>query len=169
MFWLSFYSFVFKEGDINQLFTKALLSIILCHVTRDILTLLPGLLIKHHVKCWQRNKMYLEPIPSLWQNKPVELNIATPGKLVKIHLIALTACHPFEIPDAVSISRLYTTSLLFTALFPWQKWANVDKVIKNQKTKINADLWPWSCNCPQVLNHLLRCHSNTSILEEKNE
>ena len=32
--------------------------------------------------------MDLDQVPTLWRNKAVELNIAIPGELVKIHLIA---------------------------------------------------------------------------------
>ena len=33
-------------------------------------------------------EMDLDQVPSLWRNKHVELNIAVPEELVKIHLIA---------------------------------------------------------------------------------
>ena len=36
------------------------------------------------------NKTYLDQVPSLWRNKSVQLNTATLGELIKIHLIALS-------------------------------------------------------------------------------
>ena len=33
-------------------------------------------------------EMDLDPVPSLWWNKPILLNIANPGDFMKIHLIA---------------------------------------------------------------------------------
>ena len=41
----------------------------------------------------QGSEMDLDRFPSLWRNKPVLLNKATAGELVKIHLIALASSH----------------------------------------------------------------------------
>ena len=42
-------------------------------------------------KTW-RNEMDLNQVRSLWRNKPVQLNIANPGDLLKIHLTANLIC-----------------------------------------------------------------------------
>ena len=38
---------------------------------------------------WRGNKMDFDLVPSLWWNKPVQLNKGNPGELVKIHLITV--------------------------------------------------------------------------------
>ena len=54
----------------------------------------------------QCNKMDLDQVPSLWWNKPVQLNIANPGELVKIHLIAWTTSARIIVGFFIPVSSL---------------------------------------------------------------
>ena len=52
---------------------------------------------------WHGNETDLDQVPSLWRNKAVELNIATPGELVMIHLIALPVPQLQAVKDRVQL------------------------------------------------------------------